>query len=261
MNQEPHVPLEKSRADHRQVADLMRTAIEQGEYAPGERLPSEPELAAKYGVQRPTINRAMLLLRGEGLVKVDRGRGSYVTQIPVIRRNAITRYSKQAREREGARGAFDGEVKALGLTPRTETEVARVVPLARVAEALALPEPEMQVIARRRKMYADDTPVQLAVSYIPLDIGEDTALERADSGPGGIISRFEELGHKQVGITEQVSVRRPTDEEEEFLRLEPDEPVMEIWHTGYDAKDRAVEICVHSIPAYRWVLDYAWPTM
>jgi GntR family transcriptional regulator len=254
------VPLEKSRADHRQVADLMRTAIEQGEYAPGERLPSEPELAARYGVQRPTINRAMLLLRGEGLVKVDRGRGSYVTQIPVIRRNAVNRYSKRAREREGARGPFDSEVKAMGLTPRSDTEIERVVPPARVAEVLGLPPGEANVIVRRRKMYADDMPVQFAPSYIPADIAEGTQLAQADSGPGGIISRFAELGYQQVRITESISVRRPTDEEADFLRLELDEPVLEIWHTGWTAKGRAVEVCVMTVPAYRWVLDYELPT-
>jgi GntR family transcriptional regulator len=260
VEQEPQVALEKQRADHRQVADLVRAAIERGEYKPGERLPAEPELASIYGVQRPTINRAMLLLRDEGLLKVDRGRGTFVTQIPVIPRNAVARYSQESRERGGAHGAFDSEIRALGLTPRSETEVERVVPPGRVAEALGLPEGEANAIVRRRRMYADDVPVQLAPSYIPADIADGTALAEVDSGPGGIISRFAELGHAQVRITESVSVRRATEEEQDFLRLEPDQPVVEIWHTGWDAADRPVEVCVHTVPAYRWTLNYEWPT-
>jgi GntR family transcriptional regulator len=108
-------------------------------------------------------------------------------------------------------------------------------------------------------MYANNVPVQLAPSYIPLDIAEGTALEQPDSGPGGIVSRFADLGYAQVRITESVRVRRATDEEQSFLKLEEDEPVIEIMHTGWTAENRPVEVCVHSVPAYLWTLNYDWP--
>jgi len=108
-------------------------------------------------------------------------------------------------------------------------------------------------------MYANDVPVQLAPSYIPLEIAEGTRIAERDSGPGGIISRFAELGYAQVRITETVRVRRPDEEEQQFLSLEEDQPVIEIWHVGWTADDRPVEVCVHSVPAYLWTLDYEWP--
>jgi GntR family transcriptional regulator len=252
------VSLQRPRAQFRQLADALRGAIDSGEYPPGSMLPSEPELARRFNVNRLTVNQAVRLLRAEGRVRVERGRGTVVREIPVIRRDAMARYTRPARERDGARGAFDAEIRALGMTPRSDIEVARVVPPPEVARALGLPEGEPNVVMRKRRMYADDVPVQLAPSYIPAEIAEGTQLAEEDSGPGGIISRFAELGFAQTRITETIRVRRPSDEEEQFLRLDQDQAVTEIWHTGWTADGRPVEICVHVVPAHLWTLSYAW---
>lgn len=250
------MPLEAPRSQYRQIADLIRAAIEAGEYPPGSALPAEPELCSKFGVSRLTVNRAMTLLRAEGLVHVERGRGTFVRKIPVIHRAAMSRYQQATREEGGGRGAFDGEIRRLGHTPRSEVEVERVAPPAEVAQALGLGE-GVAAIARRRRMYADDEPVQLATSWIPADIADGTALAEQDSGAGGIISRFAELGYEQVRITETVRVRRAAADEQAFLQGDSDS-VIEIWHTGWTAADQPVEICVHIVPAHQWALDYAW---
>lgn len=252
--------VESPRPQYRQIADLLRDAIERGEYPPGSQFPSEPELAQRYGVSRPTVNRAVTILRGEGLVRVVRGRGTVVREIPFIRRSSIARYLRESRERTGGRGAFDAEIRSLGMTPRSDVQVTVAEAPERVARALNLPDGQRSVVIRKRHMYANDIPVQLAPSYIPLEIAQDTQLAEQDSGPGGIISRFAELGHAQVRITESVRIRRASDEEQQFLRLEEDEPVIEIWHVGWTAADRPVEVCVHAVPAYLWILDYEWLT-
>jgi DNA-binding FadR family transcriptional regulator len=65
---------------YRQVADQIRTLIENGEFAVGERLPGERELAEKLGVSRPTIREALIALEVEGLVHIRMGSGIYVTR-------------------------------------------------------------------------------------------------------------------------------------------------------------------------------------
>ena len=82
------------------------------------------ELAGRYGVTR-TVNRALSVLRTEGLVRPERGRGTTVNELPVIRREAVARQRRDIREAGQARGAFDGELRRLGLTPRSEVEWAR----------------------------------------------------------------------------------------------------------------------------------------
>ena len=247
-----------ARSQYQETADRIRAAIERGTYPRGTYLPKEEDLAAEMGVHRITVNRALKVLRSEGLVRSTKRRGTIVTELPPILRNAQARYS--ARTRERGRGAFDVEVRALGREPRIESRVQRVTPPLNVAEILGISPQEESAVVRARRMSADDTPVQLADSYIPLDIAAGTPLEQTDSGPGGIISRFAELGHAQVRITERITVRPPTLEEASFLQMTEDQRVYEITHTGWTAEDRAVEVCVHVMPTHLWTLDYEWPT-
>jgi DNA-binding GntR family transcriptional regulator len=66
------------RAVFRQLADLLRDRIASGDLAPGEPLPSELRLAQEYGISRTTVRQAIGQLRTEGLVTVDRPRGTFV---------------------------------------------------------------------------------------------------------------------------------------------------------------------------------------
>ncbi len=52
----------------------------QASYRPGDRLPSEPDLASAYGVSRPTIRDVLRSLEGDGLVRRVHGVGTFVTQ-------------------------------------------------------------------------------------------------------------------------------------------------------------------------------------
>jgi DNA-binding GntR family transcriptional regulator len=61
-----------------QLADELRAAIASGEYAPGEKLPSNREMAEERGIAGMTVQRAFGVLRDEGLVFAVAGRGSYV---------------------------------------------------------------------------------------------------------------------------------------------------------------------------------------
>ncbi|MER5645069.1 GntR family transcriptional regulator [Streptosporangium sp. NPDC002524] len=252
--------IEPPRSNYRQLADLLRSAIHEGTYEPGATLPSEPELAAQYRLSRPTVNRAILILRNEGLVRVERGRGTFVREIPPINRHATTRYPRASRERDGlGRGAFDTEIRDMGLKPRSEVvQLEPVVPPERVAHALRLTDDQLALV-RKRHMFASDAPIQVATSWVPWSIAEGTPLERRDTGPGGTYSRLAELGHEVARFTEAVAVRTPTREEETFLRLTEEQPLFDIFHIAWDANDRPVEVTVHVMPTFQWVLNYEWP--
>jgi DNA-binding transcriptional regulator YhcF (GntR family) len=70
--------------DHRpasqQIADVLRAAILTRKIAPGERLPSGPRLAARYGVAKMTVQQAINALRDEGLVVSRKGSGVYARE-------------------------------------------------------------------------------------------------------------------------------------------------------------------------------------
>lgn len=62
----------------RQVADGIERSIADGGFAAGKRLPGEMEIAANYHVNRHTVRRALATLAERGLVRAERGSGTYV---------------------------------------------------------------------------------------------------------------------------------------------------------------------------------------
>src|SRR5262249_34982316 len=62
----------------RQVADGIERGIANGTFAPGEKLPGETEIAETYRVNRHTVRRALAMLAERGLVRAERGSGTYV---------------------------------------------------------------------------------------------------------------------------------------------------------------------------------------
>lgn len=62
----------------RQIADDIAADIDSGELAPGEKLPSDFDLAGVYGVARATVRRALFELTGERRLVVVFGRGTFV---------------------------------------------------------------------------------------------------------------------------------------------------------------------------------------
>ena len=65
---------------YQQVARLMRARIDSGEWTPGYRLPSEPDLAGSYQVNRDTLRKSVRVLVDEGHLAVVRGKGTFVTK-------------------------------------------------------------------------------------------------------------------------------------------------------------------------------------
>jgi GntR family transcriptional regulator len=246
--------IEAPRSQYQQIADLLRERIEDGTYPRGGPLPSEPQLSDELGVSRVTVNKAIGLLRGAGLVRVKRGSGTFIRSVPQITRDARARYAA----RNQGTGAGDVEVKALGLTPRTDYDQIGQVPApAAVATALSIEE-GAPVLIRPRRLFANDEPTQLADSYIPWEIAEGTALLDKNVGRGGSYTRLAELGHGPVRFTEEVSVRAATAREVRLLELDGSEPVIDIVHIAWDANGRAVEVALHVMPGHLWRLRYDW---
>ena len=66
------------RGRYQPIAQELRAAIEGGEYRSGQQLPSEVELARRYGVARSTVQRAVRELEETGLVRAIQGKGRFV---------------------------------------------------------------------------------------------------------------------------------------------------------------------------------------
>jgi GntR family transcriptional regulator len=218
-------------------------------------LPSHPKLAEDYGVSRTLAKQATDILVAEGLARSDRGRGVVVIATPTTKRvRTIDRDYRSNPERS----SFVDELRKMGLEPRTRlVRTGAVKPPARIAEHLGLGQ-EDDVVVRERQMWANDVPVQIATSYIPMAYAGSPAIAQPDTGPSGIYARLAERGFGPVVFTEDIEVRGATSDEARFLGIPIGEPVFEVLRTAIDAADRKVETCANVLAAKQWRLTYRW---
>ncbi|MER6774952.1 UTRA domain-containing protein [Streptomyces bacillaris] len=173
----------------------------------------------------------------------------------VILRDARTRYTTGQREENGARGAFDAELRRSGRTPRTEVSVSRAAAPADVAQLLGI---DGDVVVRAREMFDGDRVIQLVTTYIPVDVAEAAGIEQVDTGVGGIISRMKEAGFDQGDTAvEDIELRPATSEEATRLGLPEGADVLTINHIG-TADGQVVEVTQHVL-GKGWKLRYAAP--
>lgn len=243
---------------YREVADLIRQAVRDGRYPRGSLLPKEEQLGDELGVHRAVVNKAMKILKDEGLVYVHMGVGTYVRPLPPMLRKAAVRHSRAHRERGGARGSLASELEQLGYVLDNQTTIGPGRPPSDVAEVLSVDPDNDSVIIRARRMYAEGWPIQIVTTYLPRAIAEGTLMAEHDPGVGGISSRLEEAGHAQARIVETVEVRPPTPEEARFLRITPDERVYNVFHRGITSNDQVIKVNIYVLPTYQWLLEYEY---
>ncbi|MFD7548578.1 GntR family transcriptional regulator [Streptomyces sp. NPDC059816] len=243
------------RAVFRQIADQLRDAIDRGRFREGEKLPSEAELVDHYGVSRMTVRNAFSVLQGEGLVHAQHGRGVFVRPRPAVRRLASDRFAR--RHREQGKSAFLVEADAAGGHPQVDSlEIKEEKADQDVSTRLGSVR---RVLARRRRYLLDGRPVELATSYLPLDIARGTPIAEPNPGPGGIYARLEDLGHRLDHFEEELRARMPSPAEVKALRLATGVPVIHLVRTAFDSAGRAVEVCDTVMAADAYVLSYRLP--
>jgi GntR family transcriptional regulator len=120
------------------LAQQLRSRILAGEWRPGDRIPSEPELARREAVSRSSMRAAITMLEEDGVVSRKHGSGTFVTYRPALPHDL------------GRNFGVSSLIRSTGMTPGTVEASAGAVPApAHVAEALGVPEGEPVSTLRR----------------------------------------------------------------------------------------------------------------
>ncbi|MFK0223400.1 GntR family transcriptional regulator [Streptomyces vinaceus] len=246
---------EKRQPKYQRIAAALKEAIADGQYGPGDRLPGESELMARYGVARMTARQAFAALQAEGLVEARKGAGVFVREFKIgLRRRGIQRLAVEVWGAGGSIWAADGH----GRDPQVEfLGVSEEQAPAGVASALRLPAGAAACV-RRRRFLLDGKPVMLATSFLDAGLAAGTRIAEPDSGPGGIYARLADLGRKPVRFREEVRSRMPGAEEVERLGLASGTPVVLVSRTAFTAEGLAVEVNEMTLDASAYVLEYAF---
>jgi GntR family transcriptional regulator len=151
LSREGRVPL------YYQLKTVILREIEAGHWQPDAQLPTENELARRFKVSKITVRQALRELAGEGFIRREQGRGTFV---------------ERRRLQQGPREltSFTDEMRSHGLVPESRVlEQGAVGAPPAVASALGL-EPDALVFRLRRLRLANREPMGVQTSCLPLDL-------------------------------------------------------------------------------------------
>ena len=140
---------------YHQVKTALRREIEDGRWAPGEQLPTEDELIARFHVSKITVRQALRQLSEMGYIRRQQGRGTFVLPPPL---------------EEGPREltSFTGELRGHGLRAKSNVLEQGAIPApTEVAHCLHLRTGD-PVFRLRRLRFANDEPMGLQTAYLPM---------------------------------------------------------------------------------------------
>ena len=130
------MPYEYTPPKYAQVIDELRRRIESGEYPPGSLLPSEHQLSDEFQIARPTVVRALRVLRQDGWIETQQGKGSFVRGRPALAGLETARPGEEALSRGAA--TFQGS------SSRREMEELRTTTRRRSREIFCSPGPKFR---------------------------------------------------------------------------------------------------------------------
>lgn len=250
--------VDETTVTQRITADLRRQ-IERGTLGPGALLPSEPEVARIYGVNRQTARTALQVLEREGLVVVRPRRGRIVRNPAPRIRWHLSEFENPEHTVLTTSDAWETDVESQGHDPtRQDLHVEQITPPPAIARLLKLDPEHDTCIVRRHVRFVDDRPAIISDDYFDERIVRGTELARpADTTREDILK---EAGYEQIYDVDEITVRMPTVEETERLEIAPGTPVAEHIRTGYTRTDMAVRVMVSIIPGDTLILEYKIPT-
>ncbi|MFI5824127.1 GntR family transcriptional regulator [Streptomyces rishiriensis] len=224
------------------LAQTIQGRIEDGTYPPGSKVPSENQLVQAFGMSRPTVVRALELLKRDGWLESRQGYGTIVRGRPA---------SVEQRDRRGREVLERDESQSSGRL----IAVDQVPVPARIASVLGLPK-RAKVLMRRFLVVEDGEPVELVSSYFPAGLVEGTELQSAELLAGGTREHLE--ARKKVRfdhVTERVSARLPGRAEADLLELPDGVPVLGVLVVACDASGQALQVSDVLLPADRQELE------
>lgn len=201
-------------------------------YQPGDRLPSEPDLASAYGVSRPTIREVLRSLEGDGLVRRVHGVGTFVTQVPST---VSSRFDLDLGVTEAVAAAH----QQLGVRLlRSSFEAAPTA----IAERLELTR-DRSVLWIERVITVNGVPAAHAIDAIPAAFARDATYG------GGSVYRFLEdaCGIELVGGLADVTAVGADDALAALLGVAAGTPLLRIDQVERSTSDRPV---LHSTEHY-----------
>lgn len=223
---------------YREIEQALRERI--AALRPGDRLPSDSDLCAEFGVSRMTARNAMARLAAEGLVIRDPGRGSFVAEPPSHRR-------------ADSLMSFSREMRRQGRVPSSRL-VACVVRDVTTREAVELRVATGEsVVSIKRIRLADGQPI--AIEHVVLHGRTAGTVMAADLETGSLHEALMDAGFVPTKGQATIWAEAASDEDAALLDVAPGDPLLVERRVIMDQRGRPLERTESRYAADRYALD------
>ncbi len=175
-----HVPF------YLQLKVALTEGIEQGDWGPGDLIPSESELGKSYGVSRTVVRQALNEMTYEGLVVRQKGKGTFVRQPKISSRSLVQSLEGYYHDMAERGVPVMNQVLEQSLEP-ADSDVATNLEL----------EPMAPVVKLVRLRFVEEEPIVLVVSHLPYEMCRDVV--KADLQHGSLYAFLEEKCGLTIG--------------------------------------------------------------
>jgi GntR family transcriptional regulator len=210
-----------------QIREDIVEQIESGVYSHGEQIPTETELAAKYGVSRPTIRQAILALVNEGILVRTRGKGTFVSTPRIMKDAQVF-------------STFAEDMTHRGITQESKTIIKHEISASvQVANALMIP-PKAPTFEFVRLRIGNGENLVLRTSHIAKSICPELIEQDLDSMP--LYDIIKDLtGLVPMGATQSFRAVVATSLDAKLLQISAGDPLM-LWEgTIYANNQKPIE--------------------
>lgn len=213
---------------YRQIKDFLIRSLEQGEWGPGDAIPSEGELAARFNVSQGTVRKAIDEMAAENLLVRRQGKGTFVATHSDPR--SFYRFLRLVPDDGKATHAVSDPFfcETIAATPE-------------VAVALGL-QPGDSVLHVKRLLRFNGEPVVFDQIYLVADLFNGLALEGLRAGERSLYSLFEgDFGVRMIHAEEHLRAVAADLQSAELLGVQKGEPLLLVERTAYTYGNKPVE--------------------
>jgi GntR family transcriptional regulator len=214
---------------YRQIKDRLTRSLQGGEWQPGDAIPSEMDLAARYKVSQGTVRKAVDEMATENLLVRRQGKGTFVATHAEER----TQYRfLRLTPDEGESGAMQ----------RCLLDCRRLRAPADVARSLRLKSGDPVVLVRRL-LLAGEQPVVLDDIFLPGALFKGLTAERMTGYKGPMYRLFEaEFGVRMIRAEEKIRALAADETQAGLLRVAPGAPLLSVERLSLTYGDTPVEL-------------------
>jgi len=216
---------------YQQIKSLVLQSLQLGEWKPGDPIPSEFELAARYKVSQGTVRKAIDELAKNHLLVRRQGKGTFVA----------THAEQQVQFRFLKLKPDQGDFISQGPAQRQIVDCKRLKAPKDVAQALALAngDPVFQV---RRVLSFGAVPTIYEDIWLPGAPFKGLTAERLSSDTGPMYALFEaEFGIRMLRAQEKLRAVNPTPDEAHLLQVDGNAPLLRVERLSYTYQDTPME--------------------